>query len=79
MNQAKQPAEKITWRKVNSTNAAEIGWDRKRRLYVKFLDKSIYFYEGVSRQRAVACARAKSVGSYLSRVIYPNHSSVKIA
>lgn len=74
----RRPAEKITWRRVKSTNTAKIGWDRARRLYVKFRDGSSYLYEGVSRQRAVACSRAKSVGGYLAREIYPNHHAVKI-
>jgi len=74
----RRAAEKITWRKVKSRNASAIGWDRERRLYVKFKDGSSYFYEHVSRQRAVACSRAKSVGGYLAHEIYPNHHAVKI-
>jgi hypothetical protein len=70
-------AEKITWRKVKSKNVAQVGWGRARRLYVIFISGGAYFYEGVSRQRAVACARAKSVGSYLAREIYPNHHAVR--
>jgi hypothetical protein len=44
MSKTNHPAEKITWRKVKSKNTAEVGWDRERRLYVKFRDSSIYFF-----------------------------------
>lgn len=74
----KYPAEKITWREVNSSNVAAIGWDRGRRLYVQFKSSAIYLYEGISYQRAAACARAKSVGAYLAREIKPHYSAVKI-
>jgi len=75
----KYPADKITWRKVKSKNVTEIGWDKDRHLYAKFLSGDLYLYQAVSRQRAVACSRAKSVGSYIARVIAPNHTAVKIA
>jgi KTSC domain-containing protein len=74
----KHPAEQITWRRVKSKNVSEVGWDRERRFYVKLLNGGSYMYEGVNRQRAVACSKAKSVGSYLAREIYPNHRAVKI-
>lgn len=75
---AKYPAEPVQWREVTSEKVAAIGWDRGLRLYARFRSGEIYFYEGVRRQRAVACSRAKSVGSYLARKIAPNSHAVKV-
>lgn len=75
----KYPADGIRWREVASTNVARVGWDRGRRLYVRFHSGTLYLYENVSRQRAVACARANSVGGYLAREIKPNFPAVKVS
>lgn len=74
----KYPAETITWRDVESTNVAAIGWDRGRRLYVQYKSSAVYLYPGVSRQRAVACARAKSVGAYVAAHIKPHYEAIKV-
>jgi hypothetical protein len=73
------PAEQIQWREVDSSNVARIGWDSRNRLYVEFKHGGTYMYDGVSRQRAVAIARVKSVGRYISKSIVPNFEAVKIA
>lgn len=75
----KYPASVITWREVVSGNVSAIGWDKGRRLYAQFKSGGLYLYENVSRQRAVACARAESVGGYLAREIKPNFPAVKVA
>lgn len=64
----------ITWREVNSSNVKWVGWPSKnddlpRRMIVQFIDGSQYVYIGVSRQRAVAMTRAKSVGRYLNQKV----------
>ena len=72
------PAEQLRRRPVDSSAVNEIAWDTHRRLFVKFKDGRIYQYEGVPYQRAVAAARADSVGAYVARKIVPNYSSVRI-
>lgn len=74
------PAEHIRWRDTpESSNVAAVGWDSEMRMYARFKSGSIYMYEGVSRQRSVACSRAKSVGRYFHQFIKPNYKAVKIA
>lgn len=76
-----EPAERIRWRQVKSTNVIAIGWDKKRHLYVRFHGvpaDTVYMYEGVSRQRAVAASRAKSVGRYINKVIKPQFKAVRV-
>jgi predicted protein tyrosine phosphatase len=68
----------INWREVESSNVAAVGWDRANNMWVRFKDNSMYCYPGVSRQRAVATARAASVGKYLNRVIKPNFPVLRI-
>lgn len=75
----KYPADLIRWREVLSSNIQSIGWDRGHRLYVNFKSGALYLYEGVSYQRASACARAESVGSYLARKIKPHYAAVKVS
>jgi KTSC domain len=72
-------ADQITWREVESSNVTAVGWDKYGRMYVRFPGGALYMYEGVSRQRAVATAYAKSVGSYINHVIKPNFTAVKVA
>lgn len=78
MPKTKYPADHIHWRPVVSGNVASVGWDQGRHLYIEFQSGAIYLYDGVSYQRASACARAKSVGSYLARQIQPCFSAVKV-
>jgi hypothetical protein len=48
-------------------------------MFVKFRSGSVYVYDGVSRQRAVATSRASSVGEYINHVIVPNYPAVRVA
>jgi hypothetical protein len=72
----------IEWREVESSNVLLIGWTRKpdedAGMFVKFRSGSLYFYHGVSRQRAVACANAPSVGHYLNSKIKGHYDSERI-
>jgi KTSC domain len=79
MTKKQHPAEHIRWREVESSNVEAVGWDSEFRMYARFKGGTIYMYEGVSRQRVVACALAKSVGSYFNQKIKPNYKAVKIA
>lgn len=67
-------------RQVDSSNVRWIGWPKSGEplLIVQF-NSGRYGYIGVPRQRAVACARAKSVGSYIHTRIKPKFEAVKIA
>lgn len=72
-------AEEIKWRETpESSNVEAVGWDKHMRMYARFKSGSIYLYDGVSRQRAVACSRARSVGRYFNTVIKPNYTAVKV-
>ena len=80
MNPKVPPAEHIRWRETpESSNVEAVGWDNESRMYARFKGGSIYMYEGVSRQRAVACTLSKSVGRYFHEHIKPNYKAVKIA
>lgn len=74
-----EPAVQVKWRYVKSSNVLAVGWDNRDHLYVRFQGGGEYLYDGVSRQRAVACARAKSVGSYINKVIKPAFTAVRLA
>lgn len=67
----------ITWRKVESTNVDQLGWDSEGG-YVRFHSGGTYLYKGVSRQRMVAMMRAASPGRYFRSKIYPFFEWVKI-
>jgi hypothetical protein len=72
-------AEQIRWRETpESSNVAAIGWDGEERMYVRFHHGGVYLYDGVARQRAVACWRAPSVGVYFNKHIKPNYHCVKV-
>jgi KTSC domain len=74
------PAEEIRWREVSSSNIDRVGWDAHNRMYVRYKKSGdIYMYEDVPRQRAVACVRAHSCGSYVNKKIIPNYQAVKIS
>lgn len=67
----------ITWRDVESSNVARVGWGRTG-MFVRFRSGTIYLYRGVSRQRAVACAYAPSVGHYLNTKIKPHFVNTRL-
>ena len=72
------PELKITWRLVESSNIEAVGWSTNG-LWVEFKTGAIYYYRGVSRQRAVALAHAKSVGRYLNNKIKPEYQAERIS
>jgi hypothetical protein len=65
---------------VTSSNVEWVAWPKSGEplMLVKFKSGSVYGYVGVSRQRAVAAARAPSVGQYINKVIKPNFKAVKV-
>jgi hypothetical protein len=63
----------------NSSNVYAVGWDDSNNMFVRFHSGGTYLYYGVSRQRAVATAYAKSVGQYINRKIKPNFEVLKLA
>lgn len=75
----KHPAMTIRWRPVDSSNVEVVGWDRHKGMYVIFKSGACYLYHGVSRQRAVACAHAPSVGAYVNKKIKPYFECTRIA
>lgn len=62
----------------NSSNVYAVGWDQSGNMYVSFHGGGTYLYYGVSRQRAVAAAYAKSVGQYINRKIKPYFEVLKM-
>lgn len=73
----------ITWREVDSSNVAAIGWpsqeyDGPGLMYVRFRNGQTYCYLGVSRQRAVWITRAESAGQYINQVIKPQYPSLRV-
>lgn len=69
----------IRWREVESSNVQAVGWDNENGMYVLFKNGGLYLYKDVTRQRAVACFRAESVGKYVNKKIIPNFKATKIA
>jgi hypothetical protein len=71
----------VRW--VGSSNISWIAWPAASNgeplMLVRFVNEGVYGYIGVSRQRAVACANAKSTGEYLNRIIKPQYEVVKLA
>lgn len=67
----------IQWRGVESSNVLRVGWSDGG-MYVMFRSGNIYFYYGVSRQRAVAMIRSTSVGRYLNSKIKGKFASERI-
>lgn len=74
-----QAAIDIRWREVESSNVQAVGWDNENGMYVLFKNGGLYLYKDVTRQRAVACFRAESVGKYVNKKIIPNFKATKIA
>jgi len=74
-------ATTVSARMIDSSNISWIGWPRFGKqplMFVEFKDGSRYVYAGVSRQKALACAKAKSSGSYLAKRIKPHHEALKL-
>lgn len=72
------PARQIRRRPVESSAVVEIAWDDREHMWVEFVTGSIYMYDRVPYQRAVACARAESVGKYVSKKIVPVFEGTRI-
>jgi KTSC domain len=72
-------AIQIKWQETpDSTNIMAIGWDKAGRVYIRFSGDRIYMYPEMSRQRAVAALRSKSVGRYFNKKIKPHYESVQV-
>lgn len=74
----KHPASVVEWRPVDSSNVIKVGWDRQRGMFVTFKSGAVYLYHDCSRQRAVACAYAESVGKYIHKHVKPNYECTRI-
>lgn len=68
----------VNFRWVTSSNVELVGWDKYRNMYIRFKSGAMYVYTGVSRQRAVACAYAGSVGQFVNTRIKPNFEAVRL-
>jgi hypothetical protein len=79
MSKPAHPAIDIRWRTVESSNVQAVGWDNANGMYVYFKSGGLYLYKDVTRQRAVACFRASSVGQYVNKKIIPHFKATKIA
>jgi hypothetical protein len=68
-------------RHVDSSNIQWVGWPESGEplMLVKYRANDIYGYLGVTRQRVVAAANAKSTGEYINRRIKPHFKFVKLA
>lgn len=68
-------------RMIHSSNVEWIAWpkyDEVPIMLVQFKGGSRYAYIGVSRQRAVACAYARSSGNYLAAKIKPHFKVMRL-
>lgn len=69
-------------RKIASSNVEWVGWPSTPGsadlLVVQFQGGARYIYFGVTRQKAVALANAKSTGVYLNTKIKKQHRCLKI-
>lgn len=63
---------------LDSSNVQFVGWDNENHMFVWFISGGVYRYDGVSRQRTVAAALAKSVGSYIAKKIKPNYAVQRV-
>lgn len=68
----------VNFRAVDSSNVELVGWDAANNMYVKFTSGAMYVYLNVSRQRAVACAYAASVGGYLNKKVKRRFLTMRI-
>lgn len=78
-----EPARSIHFRakRVASSNIDWIAWPKSRNeplMLVQFRGGTRYAYLGVSRQKAIATANAKSSGHYLNERIKPHYKVVQI-
>jgi len=65
--------------KVSSSNVKEIGYDGvNKTLYIKFLNNSLYIYNGVPINKFEGLKNAPSIGSYLHRNIKDCYSYRRI-
>ena len=72
---------RYTRREVQSSFIAWVGWSNApgdNVLIVSMHNGKRYLYANVSRQRAVAMSRARSVGRYYCRNIKGQHSSFRL-
>lgn len=59
---------------VNSSNVEAVGYDAAaREIYVRFLGGRTYAYGEATERTFEELRSADSVGSYLNRVVKPNH------
>jgi hypothetical protein len=80
INDSKGGVLTLNARVVNSSNIDVIGWpvSGESLMVVQFQDGSRYGYIGVPRQKAVACAYAKSCGKFLNERIKPYYVVAKL-
>lgn len=70
----------VGWQKVTSSNVDEVAYDPENKLlYVRFTNKSIYSYDGVSQEVFDGLLTAESVGKYLNANVKPAFTHKKIA
>lgn len=63
-----------TMKKVNSSNIAEIGYNRLQlTLFVRFHSGALYRYDGVTNAEWDAFDAASSKGQYLNKAIKPKY------
>lgn len=73
--------ETVKWRDVNSSNIERVGWCNVGNtpcIVVAFKDGRSYLYVNASRQRAIAMARAASVGRYFARKVKGKYDYMRI-
>lgn len=68
----------VNFRLVQSSNVDRVGWDAFGNTYVGFTNGRMYVYYGTTRQRAVAAAYSRSVGSYIHRKLKYQYENLRI-
>jgi hypothetical protein len=73
----------ITWRPVESSNVAQVGWPSgdfdTTAGFIRYRNGHAYAYLGLSRQRIVYMAtRCKSVGTYVNEVVKTQFPSLRV-
>ena len=71
----------IEWDEVKSSNIAAVGYDKDelRYVYIRFLNGSVYRYDGVSDEHYEGMMHADSVGRYFNEHIKGAYQYEKIA